>query len=106
MEVPIRDVHLIYYLDGLYRSGYPSSWGKLCSSNFSVRRGPESRFIPFSHAPYRLIEVARVNNGTIAYNWKDSESVYGLFNARYTLHKKIYNHKTAKAIEHVRINSK
>ncbi|KAG8905761.1 hypothetical protein FRB99_008334 [Tulasnella sp. 403] len=49
----------------------------------------------------RLIEAARVVRDTIAYNWKDAQSVYELVYSRYSLHKRFYNHKTAKAIEHM-----
>ncbi|KAG8930411.1 hypothetical protein FRC02_004243 [Tulasnella sp. 418] len=49
----------------------------------------------------RLLEAARVVDGRIAYNWKDSHSINELFYARYSLHKKIYNHKVARAIEHM-----
>lgn len=57
-----------------------------------------------THSVYlRLIEAARVSadGQTIAYNWKDSQSVYELFYSRYSLHKRIYNHKTARAMEYV-----
>ncbi|KAG8865395.1 hypothetical protein FRB96_000285 [Tulasnella sp. 330] len=49
----------------------------------------------------RLIEAARVIGDQIAYNWKDAQSVYELFYSRYSLHKRIYSHKTAKAVEHM-----
>lgn len=49
----------------------------------------------------RLIHAARVVDDTICYDWKDSQSVYELFHSRYSLHKRVYNHKSAKAIEYV-----
>lgn len=51
----------------------------------------------------RLIHAARVIDDTICYDWKDAQSVYELFYSRYSLHKRVYNHKTAKAIEYVRV---
>ncbi|KAG8956591.1 hypothetical protein FRC04_000069 [Tulasnella sp. 424] len=49
----------------------------------------------------RLIHAARVVDDTICYDHKDSQSVYELFYSRYSLHKRVYNHKTAKAIEYM-----
>lgn len=42
----------------------------------------------------RLIDSARVLGGHICYHIKDANSVYYLFHTRFSLHKRIYNHKT------------
>ncbi|KIJ33206.1 hypothetical protein M422DRAFT_35579 [Sphaerobolus stellatus SS14] len=47
----------------------------------------------------RLIKSARVINGQICYSEKNAYTVLSLFQERFNLHKTIYTHKTAKAIE-------
>lgn len=42
----------------------------------------------------RLIHSARVIDGQICYDIKDANSVYELCWTRFSLHKRIYNHKT------------
>ncbi|KZV66771.1 HD-domain/PDEase-like protein [Peniophora sp. CONT] len=54
----------------------------------------------------RLIQTsARVIDGEICYNIKDADQIYELCHTRFKLHKTIYNHKTAKAIEHMLIDA-
>lgn len=52
-------------------------------------------------ATARLIHSARVIDGQICYDIKDSNTVYELFSTRFSLHKNIYNHKTTRAIEYM-----
>ncbi|EGO30167.1 hypothetical protein SERLADRAFT_358952 [Serpula lacrymans var. lacrymans S7.9] len=53
----------------------------------------------------RLIHSARVINNQICYGIKDAEQIYELCYTRFSLHKRIYNHKTAKAIEYMVIDA-
>ncbi|VDB84659.1 unnamed protein product [Peniophora sp. CBMAI 1063] len=54
----------------------------------------------------RVIQTsARVIDGEICYNIKDADQIYELCHTRFKLHKTIYNHKTAKAIEHMLIDA-
>ncbi|KAK0185630.1 hypothetical protein F5146DRAFT_185293 [Armillaria mellea] len=48
-----------------------------------------------------LLKSARVLDGQICYDIKDANNIYEVYNARFRLHKQIYNHKTAKAIEYM-----
>ena len=43
----------------------------------------------------RLIHSARVVEGKICYDIKDANQIYELFYTRFSLHKRIYNHKTS-----------
>ncbi|KAH8105417.1 hypothetical protein BXZ70DRAFT_887582 [Cristinia sonorae] len=52
----------------------------------------------------RLIYSARVIDDQICYNIKDVNQVYQVCYTRFSLHKDIYNHKTAKAIEYMIID--
>ena len=47
----------------------------------------------------RLIMQARVINDEICYPFQAKENIYHLFFIRYQLHRRIYHHKTVKAIE-------
>ncbi|KAI9460398.1 hypothetical protein HD554DRAFT_2206873 [Boletus coccyginus] len=49
----------------------------------------------------RLIHSARVVEGKICYDIKDANQIYELFYTRFSLHKRVYNHKTTKAIEYM-----
>ncbi|KAG9017660.1 hypothetical protein FRB90_000356, partial [Tulasnella sp. 427] len=53
----------------------------------------------------RLIHAARVIDDSICYDWKDAQSVYELFYSRYSLHKRVYSHKTAKAVEYMMVDA-
>ncbi|KAH7914820.1 hypothetical protein BJ138DRAFT_1098348 [Hygrophoropsis aurantiaca] len=53
----------------------------------------------------RLIHSARVIENEICYDIKDSNQVYELCYTRFSLHKRIYNHKTATAIEYMLIDA-
>ncbi|KAK0455724.1 uncharacterized protein EV420DRAFT_1621251 [Desarmillaria tabescens] len=53
----------------------------------------------------RLLKSARVIDGQICYDIKDANNIYEVYNTRFRLHKHIYNHKTAKAIEHMIIDA-
>ena len=48
----------------------------------------------------RLIHSARVIDGEICYDIKDANSVYELCWSRFSLHKRIYNHKTGMYATH------
>lgn len=43
---------------------------------------------------FRLIHSARVIGDEICYDIKDANQLYELFYTRFSLHKRIYNHKT------------
>ena len=51
-----------------------------------------------AHAAYRLIKSARVLDGQICYDIKDANQIYELFYTRFSLHKRIYNHKTSMSL--------
>ncbi|KAI0285127.1 hypothetical protein BGY98DRAFT_947337 [Russula aff. rugulosa BPL654] len=53
----------------------------------------------------RLISSARVIEDQICYDSKDANQIYELCYTRFSLHKRIYNHKTAKAIEHMIVDA-
>ncbi|KAF8436802.1 hypothetical protein L210DRAFT_979380 [Boletus edulis BED1] len=53
----------------------------------------------------RIIHSARVVEGKICYDIKDANQIYELFYTRFSLHKRIYNHKTTKAIEYMVIDA-
>lgn len=44
--------------------------------------------------PCRLIHSARVIENEICYDIKDANQIYELCYTRFSLHKRIYNHKT------------
>ncbi|THH32180.1 hypothetical protein EUX98_g2013 [Antrodiella citrinella] len=52
----------------------------------------------------RLLDSSRVIDNQICYNIKDVNQVYQVCYTRFLLHKTIYNHKTAKAVEHMIID--
>ncbi|KAI5120720.1 hypothetical protein M0805_006427 [Coniferiporia weirii] len=53
----------------------------------------------------RLIDSARVINDEICYHIKDANSVYEVCTLRFSNHKRIYSHKTARAIEYMIIDA-
>ncbi|KAJ7618503.1 hypothetical protein FB45DRAFT_931795 [Roridomyces roridus] len=53
----------------------------------------------------RLIKSARVIKDQICYNMKDVNQLYEICATRFRLHKMIYNHKTAKAIEYMIVDA-
>ncbi|PCH41716.1 hypothetical protein WOLCODRAFT_71312 [Wolfiporia cocos MD-104 SS10] len=53
----------------------------------------------------KLIFSARAIGNQICYNFKDASQIYELFHTRFSLHKRIYNHKSAKAIEHMIVDA-
>ncbi|KAI9512761.1 HD-domain/PDEase-like protein [Russula earlei] len=53
----------------------------------------------------RLINSARVIENQICYDIKDANQIYELCYTRFSLHKRIYNHKTAKAIENMIVDA-
>ncbi|KAG9309841.1 hypothetical protein JVU11DRAFT_1149 [Chiua virens] len=53
----------------------------------------------------KLIRSARVVEGKICYDIKDANQIYELFYTRFSLHKRIYNHKTTKSIEFMVIDA-
>ncbi|KAF8341439.1 uncharacterized protein EI90DRAFT_1737823 [Cantharellus anzutake] len=66
----------------------------------AINCGEQSRL-----ATSRLINSCRVINGHICYDYKDHYNVWTLFDSRYSLHKRIYNHKTSKAIEYMVVDA-
>ncbi|KAH9928821.1 uncharacterized protein B0H18DRAFT_1155264 [Fomitopsis serialis] len=53
----------------------------------------------------RLIHSARAINDEICYHIKDASQIYELCHTRFSLHKRVYGHKTAKAIEYMLIDA-
>ncbi|KAL1743865.1 hypothetical protein HDZ31DRAFT_39918 [Schizophyllum fasciatum] len=53
----------------------------------------------------RIIRSSRVIDNQICYEVKDADSLFDVGELRYKLHKKIYHHKTAKAIEYMIIDA-
>ncbi|EPS95195.1 hypothetical protein FOMPIDRAFT_1025878 [Fomitopsis schrenkii] len=53
----------------------------------------------------RLIHSARVINDEICYHIKDANQIYELCYTRFSLHKRVYGHKTAKAIEYMIVDA-
>ncbi|TFY67525.1 hypothetical protein EVJ58_g1575 [Rhodofomes roseus] len=53
----------------------------------------------------RLIHSARVIKDEICYHIKDANQIYELCHTRFSLHKRVYSHKTAKAIEYMLIDA-
>ncbi|KAI0269351.1 hypothetical protein BC834DRAFT_865983 [Gloeopeniophorella convolvens] len=53
----------------------------------------------------RLIGSARVVENQICFDIKDANQIYELCYTRFSLHKRIYNHKTAKAIENMLVDA-
>ncbi|KAH7881867.1 hypothetical protein F5I97DRAFT_474016 [Phlebopus sp. FC_14] len=53
----------------------------------------------------RLVSSARVVDNKICYDIKDANQIYELCYMRFSLHKRIYNHKTTKAIEYMIIDA-
>jgi len=49
----------------------------------------------------RLMRFSRVVDEQIAYYFKECYNIYELFQTRYSLHKKVYNHRVGKAIEYM-----
>ena len=54
--------------------------------------------LPLNH-PCSLIRSARVIDDQICYDIKDANQIYELCYTRFSLHKRIYSHKTARAVE-------
>lgn len=53
----------------------------------------------------RLIDSARVIDDEICYNIKDANQLYELCQLRFSNHKRIYSHKTARAIEFMLVDA-
>lgn len=53
----------------------------------------------------RLIDSARVIDDQICFHIKDANSVYELCQLRFSNHKRIYSHKTARAIEYMLVDA-
>ncbi|GLB33172.1 putative metal dependent phosphohydrolases with conserved 'HD' motif [Lyophyllum shimeji] len=53
----------------------------------------------------RIIKSARVLDNQICYDIKDANLLYSICSARFTLHKMVYNHKAAKAIEYMVVDA-
>ncbi|KAF9457401.1 hypothetical protein BDZ94DRAFT_233579 [Collybia nuda] len=59
---------------------------------------------PMSIALPRIIQSARVLDNQICYDIKDANQIYDICSMRFKLHKIVYNHKAAKAIEYMIID--
>lgn len=46
----------------------------------------------------RLISSARVIDNQICYDIKDANQIYELYYTRFSLHKRVYNHKTSEDV--------
>ena len=57
--------------------------------------------IPTTFEYTRMLEHARVIDDKICFASKTSYDIYSLFGTRYELFKRVYSHKTAKAIEYM-----
>ncbi|PFH47823.1 hypothetical protein AMATHDRAFT_6386 [Amanita thiersii Skay4041] len=53
----------------------------------------------------RMIHSARVLNNQICYDIKDANQIYEICATRFKLHKIVYSHKAAKAIEHMLLDA-
>ncbi|KAI0041582.1 HD-domain/PDEase-like protein [Auriscalpium vulgare] len=53
----------------------------------------------------RLISSARVIENQICYDIKDANQIYEVCYQRFSLHKRIYNHKTVRAIEYMLVDA-
>lgn len=69
----------------LYQSALPHTRGLTFGRTLTPRVGPR----------FRLIHSARVVESKICYDIKDANQIYELFYTRFSLHKRIYNHKTS-----------
>jgi len=54
-----------------------------------------------SYDSSRLMKFSRVIDDQICYSHKESHNIYELFHTRYSLHKKVYQHPVATAIDHM-----
>ena len=66
---------------------------KICllpGTEFFLPFSPRSRYNP----KHSLISSARVIENQICYDIKDANQIYELCYTRFSLHKRIYNHKT------------
>ncbi|CAJ0759025.1 6586_t:CDS:10 [Entrophospora sp. SA101] len=57
--------------------------------------------IKSSYDSSRLMKFSRVIDDQICYSHKESHNIYELFHTRYSLHKKVYQHPVATAIDHM-----
>lgn len=64
-----------------------------------IARDTRSCNVPCSFDYRRLMTFSRVVDNHICYSAKEIMNVYNLFHTRYSLHKQIYTHRAAKAIE-------
>ncbi|CAG8742438.1 10603_t:CDS:10, partial [Dentiscutata erythropus] len=53
----------------------------------------------------RLMRFSRIMDGQIVYNHKECFNIYEMFHTRYSLHKKVYNHRVSRAIDHMVIDA-
>ncbi|KAF8665672.1 hypothetical protein AX16_000125 [Volvariella volvacea WC 439] len=60
---------------------------------------------PISISIRRIIHSARVLDNQICYDIKDANALYEICATRFKLHKMIYNHKTAKAMEYMVVDA-
>ncbi|KIL63305.1 hypothetical protein M378DRAFT_673967 [Amanita muscaria Koide BX008] len=60
---------------------------------------------PLNISLQRMIYSARVLNDQICYDIKDAHQIYDICATRFKLHKIVYNHKVAKAIEYMMLDA-
>jgi HD superfamily phosphohydrolase len=62
---------------------------------------PEPRY----PLPNRLMSLSRICENQIVYSYKETFNLYELFHTRYSLFKRIYTHKVAKAVEYMIVDA-
>ncbi|KAJ2929353.1 hypothetical protein H1R20_g7742, partial [Candolleomyces eurysporus] len=70
-----------------------------------IQRDSHMTGTSFSFEATRIVKSARVLDNQICYNIKDANQIYEICLRRFGLHKSIYNHKTARAIEYMIVDA-
>ncbi|KAJ2912276.1 hypothetical protein MD484_g8137, partial [Candolleomyces efflorescens] len=70
-----------------------------------IQRDSHMTGTSFSFEATRVVKSAKVLDNQICYNIKDANQIYRIFNNRFDLHKHVYNHKTARAIEYMIVDA-
>ncbi|RXW22620.1 hypothetical protein EST38_g3245 [Candolleomyces aberdarensis] len=70
-----------------------------------IQRDSHMTGTSFSFEATRIVKSARVLDNQICYNIKDANQIYEICLRRFGLHKNIYNHKTARAIEYMIVDA-
>lgn len=66
-----------------------------------LRRDPFHLGIPTNFRPSRLIENSRIIGGDICFMSKEAFNIYELFHSRFSLHKRVYQHRICHAVEYM-----